>query len=311
MWKTCRVAALAAGIIGLVAVGPALAEPAWLGVELQEVDPDLREALDLYVDEGVLIAGIAPDSPAEEIGLEEGDVILSIAGEAVRSVRGVRRAIRGLEPGDEVTIEIRRDGETMTVNPVLDEADPDLWTRFGPTAPHRVRPPHPPRTHVWSMPDIRIPDLDLTPLHRLGAYFSRPRLGVETRRLDEDLAAYFDVAAGQGVLVLEVIEDTPADEVGIRPGDVIVAVDGETVTSPGDLRDLLLDSEGETVSLDIRRRGSALQLTVELDEPDEHSLGRLLRVESADSEELRGELETLRRELDALRDEVEALRQSN
>jgi len=307
----CRAAALAAGIIGLIGVGPAHAESAWLGVELQEVDPDLREALDLYVDEGVLIAGIAPDSPAEEVGLEEGDVILTIAGDAVRSVRGVRRAIRDLEPGDKVTIEIRRDGETLTLSPVLDEADTGSWTRYGPSAPHRVHPPHPPRTHVWSMPDIDIPDIDLTPLHRLGTYFSRPRLGVETRRLDEDLAAYFDVEEGQGVLVLEVIEDTPADEVGIRPGDVIVAVDGETVSSPGDLRDLLLDHEGDTVSLDILRRGSALELTVELNEPGGHSLGRLLRVEHAESDELRDELEAPREELEPLRDLVEALQRWN
>jgi len=304
--------ALAAGLL-LALPAPAAADGGWLGVSLQVVDDDLRDALELERREGVLVSDVVPDGPAEAAGLENGDVLLEVDGRAMTSVRRVQRAIDRRDPGDEVELLVLRDGERLPLTATLDERDGRLalpgagWHRPGPRSWSFSWPdPHHGRGHG---PYHRGPH-DLGALGRIGDFFARPRLGVETRKLDEDLAAYFEVDAGEGVLVLSVIEDTPAEEVGLRAGDVILRVDGEAIDSPGDLRDALLANAGDTVELEVRRHAETLTLTVELDEPAAGFPGRGLRISGLDDDEaeaLREELARMREELEALRQEVERL----
>jgi len=86
---------LAAVALGTVGAGRVLADDdddsdsgdAWLGVALQELTPSTREALDVdrHV-EGLVIAGVMPDSPAEKAGIQEKDILLSLNGKTVESV---------------------------------------------------------------------------------------------------------------------------------------------------------------------------------------------------------------------------------
>ena len=76
---------VALGGLGLTS-SPTLAEDAWLGVVLQPVDQDLREALDLESGRGVLVAEVMEDSPAESAGIEEGDVIIKVGDRTAKSV---------------------------------------------------------------------------------------------------------------------------------------------------------------------------------------------------------------------------------
>lgn len=283
----------------------ARADDAWLGVSLQEIDETMREALGLEDRQGVLVSDVARRSPAEEAGLEDGDVIVEIDGRAATSARRVARAIERSDPGETVEIVIVRDGERQTLSATLEEATHDeRW--IGPRRGRTFVVPRAPRAPMAPTPDFE----------RLTHFFSRPRLGVETRRLDEDLAPYFGVEAGTGVLVLEVMEDTPAEEAELKAGDVILRVDGESIDSPGDLRDLLLDFEGEKVTLDIKRQKEDLSIEVTLDEPEGrafHGLGRggrtsVFAIPGGDEEELREELESLREELEQLREEIRSLK---
>src|SRR5690242_21822723 len=61
------------------------------------------------------------------------------------------------------------------------------------------------------------------------------RIGVSTVELTKQLADYFGIAGGKGVLVTSVTDDGPAAKAGVRAGDVITAIDGEAVDSPGDI----------------------------------------------------------------------------
>lgn len=299
--------ALAAGL-AVTLPAPASADGGWLGVSLQAVDDDLRDALDLDRREGVLIADVVPGSPADDAGLEDGDVLLEVDGREMTSERRLRRAIDRHDPDDEVEILLLRDGERVRVTATLGEREgPVRWESRGGRPGHPGRswsfswPHHGPR-HFESLPGPG----DLGSLGRLGRFFARPRLGVETRKLDEDLAGYFDVDAGEGVLVLSVIEDTPAAEVGLRAGDVILSVDGDAIDSPGELRDALLAHEGDIVELSVRRHEETLTVSVELDQPAPGSFfGRGLRTSELDP----GEAEALREELARMREELEELRQ--
>lgn len=95
-------------------------------------------------------------------------------------------------------------------------------------------------------------------------------LGVQTQRLNEALMEAFELDADAGgVLVNEVIDGSPADEAGLKRGDLITAIDGKTLATPEQLRRRIRSFDaGETVAVDIVRRGETMSLEVELGELD-------------------------------------------
>ncbi|HKJ75967.1 MAG TPA: Do family serine endopeptidase [Gammaproteobacteria bacterium] len=85
----------------------------WLGVEIQEVTPELAESFGLETTEGVLVAGVLRGGPAAEAGLRPGDVLTHVANEPVEDVRDALDAIASQKPGDETTLQLIREGETL------------------------------------------------------------------------------------------------------------------------------------------------------------------------------------------------------
>jgi S1-C subfamily serine protease len=100
-------------------------KPAFLGVSTQNVTPALVRELDLAVDEGAFVAQVTPDTPADEAGIRDGDVIVQIGGRAIDSSADVLTAVRSHRPGETVEVIINRDGEQITVQATLVER-PDV-----------------------------------------------------------------------------------------------------------------------------------------------------------------------------------------
>jgi serine protease Do len=91
----------------------------WLGVVIQEITPEIAETIG--VKEGILVAQIAPGSPAEKAGLKVGDIIVAIDGEKVREVRELQFRIMKTPPGTEVTLTILRGGKEQTIKAKVGE----------------------------------------------------------------------------------------------------------------------------------------------------------------------------------------------
>ena len=152
-----------------------------------------------------------------------------------------------------------------------------------PAAPHRDRREH---RRVWvngrefsddeihekikvrieGMDDWRGWNEDYSPMFRIS---SRGRLGVRVEKLSPELSEALGVSGGKGVVVLEVIEDTPAQKAGIRAGDVIVEVAGHEVSDRDDLTKALADEVGR-VDIVLTRKGS--RRTVQADLPERKSM---------------------------------------
>ena len=82
-------------------------ERAWLGVQIGDLEPDVALELGLDPDvEGALVVGTFPDTPAEEAGLEEGDVIVAVDGEAIASSGDLTSALADHDPGEEVSLRV-------------------------------------------------------------------------------------------------------------------------------------------------------------------------------------------------------------
>lgn len=234
----------------------------WLGVHVSDVNAESARELKLAGEYGVVIEEVEEESPAAKAGLQAKDVILSFADERVRSSEQLRRLVRETPAGRSVPVQISRDGQTRTlqVTPEAHQAHmamPGMGVMRAPVAMAPPAPPVPPGA-FW----VETPDLDFQ-------VFTRgPMLGISGDELTPQLAEYFGVKAGKGVLVREVMAATAADKAGLKAGDVIVKVDGEAVTSLGELRRALRKKrEGKQVSLTIVRNRAEQNVSVELDQP--------------------------------------------
>ena len=246
---------LLAGLVVCVAATTYAGESAYLGVMLQPLTVDLKEAMDVERDlRGVLISDIVDESPADEYGLRDGDIIIEIGGEAIETVKGAVEAIKSRAPGDQVKIVVLRDGDKKEVVTVQlgerGEDDEEMFEKF----------------HFESLPGITKHFEGFHKEH--GGY-----LGVRIENISSsDLAYYFGVDKREGVLVVEVVDDSPAEEAGIQAGDVILKVDGKEVSNTDKLVKYIRKNEpGDDVELTIKRRRRTKTVEVELGGDKSHA----------------------------------------
>jgi serine protease Do len=273
-----------------------------LGVELREVTGDKARELKLPGEYGAIVEEVEPKSPADKAGLMKGDVILDFAGERVRSVAQLRRLVRETPAGRTVTVQVSRGGEVRTLSVKMEPAKNQF--NFGYVQPK------------ISIPKIEIPKFNFN--FEGNPYFfsgGGPVLGISGDDLTSQLATYFGVKQGKGVLVREVEAGSPAEKAGLKAGDVIVGIDGRQVGSVSDLRHAIpRDFEGKKqVSLSIVRDRREQKLSVELQAPDQltpfHSVEE--EVYRISPEELhRMAAEVLRQQAEASKASLEAARKT-
>ena len=234
---------------------------AWLGVSLQQLTPSLREAMDISTDTGVLITEVVEDSPAEEAGLMMGDIIMEYDGQTVSSPRRLTRLVRSAEPETEVAIKVLRKSKEKTVRVKMGElerekhfkmricGDDDEDELFMEIEREDLLLGMPPFRELWLTRDLW--------------------LGIKPVGLTEQLAGYFRVKDGRGVLIGEVFEDSPAEKAGLLAGDVIVSLDGERIEDTMELREEIGEhEEGEEVSVAVVRDGKEKSFQAVLEESD-------------------------------------------
>ncbi|MDX1442797.1 MAG: DegQ family serine endoprotease [Gammaproteobacteria bacterium] len=98
-----------------------------LGVQIQDVTPDLAKAFDLGDNEGALVSNVVTGSAADEAGIESGDVIVSVNGKKVESFTDLRNRIGLMRVGDEVKMEILRDGKRKTILATIGDPEENVY----------------------------------------------------------------------------------------------------------------------------------------------------------------------------------------
>jgi membrane-associated protease RseP (regulator of RpoE activity) len=237
---------------------------AHLGVTLRDVTVEKARELKLPGEYGALVASVEEDSAAAKAGLQKGDVIVEFAGERVRSAAQLRRLIHETPAGRTVNLQVIRDGQSRTLSAKLQGHTNSFY---------------------FQAPDVHIPQIEINP--NMMAPFNnrnftfmlsgRPTLGVTGEELTSQLAGYFGVKQGKGVLVSEVLAGSPAAQAGLKAGDVIVAVDGKEVTTVAELRKAVELKSGEDtrkLNLTVVRDHHEQTLPVELKRPEPFEHGK-------------------------------------
>ena len=232
---------------------------------------------------GVRIDDVDQDSAAAKAGLREGDIVVDVDGERVRSARQFSRLIQETPDGRSVNLGVVRDGKKQSVS-VTPESRPfafgfdsnmidrevarglrDLGPRLREIEP-RLREIEPrlreiePRLREFRFNGPMDFDFDMLP----RTTSPRGRLGVQLNELTPQLADYFGVKDG-GVLVSSITKDSAAEKAGLKAGDVITSVNGDRVRHTDDLVDELRDAKDGDVTIGIIRdkKESSVKATIE------------------------------------------------
>lgn len=265
---------------------------AYLGVDVSDVTSDRLDALKLKEEKGVEVTMVDQDAPAGKAGLKEHDVILTMNGEPVESGAQLRRMIHETPAGRLVTLGLSRDGQPLSVKVQLG----DRHKEFSYVAPkakefHVEIPPIP------SM-DFEVPQINVVMVH------SSLRSGLMVENITPQLGEFFGVKNGNGVLIRSVERGSRADHAGLRAGDVIVKVNGQTVHDSNDFTHSL--RSGGTVNIGILRDKKEQNLNLIL--PDRKDSGSIFEesedVPEADASTTTIEFSDLRNEIARLQPEI-------
>ncbi len=179
----------------------------WIGVRIQPVTPDIAESLGLKEAKGVLIAGVTEGGPAAAAGIKVGDVVTAFDGRPVADPRELAKMVADAGISASVPVTLRRDGKDVVVTIALgrleESGDEDKPAEKKPAAP--------------PVAELKI-------------------LGMSLAGLTPDLRTRFSVADDvKGVVVTEVASGSAAADKRVQPGDVIVEVAQEAVSTPADV----------------------------------------------------------------------------
>ena len=219
-----------------------------LGVRVENVSRDVNDKEKPSVDRGAYVVEVVEDSPADDAGIKEKDVIVTFDGEKIESSNDLIRAVRRAKPKSEVKIEVVRKGEHKVLTAKIGRESAPRAFSFG-----------------FGNGGTRIPG---TP--KLFRAFGMSELcGLSVEDLTKQLADYFEVPNKRGVLVTEVEPGSSGEKAGFKAGDVIVKADGSTIRRTDDFREQLADSKDREVSIEIIRKGKPLSLTMKVEREEE------------------------------------------
>lgn len=209
----------------------------WLGVRIQQVTDEIAESLGMDDAMGALVAGVNPDGPAAGTGIEAGDVIIKFDNRDVEEMRDLPKIVADTDPGNEVDVDVFRDGEILTFQVEVgrletSDAENADYNRGTDDEDGDEGQPEPSTVSV---------------------------LGLTLSELSDEFRSQFEIGEEvDGVIVTEVDPSSAAADKGIVAGTVIVEVSQTEVTSPSQVADRVkeLEEDGRRSALLLLSNGS-------------------------------------------------------
>lgn len=172
----------------------------WLGVSVQDLNDDLRSYFGIKENQGVIIVKVYPDSPAQASGLREGDLILSFNEQMVKRTRDLVNMVSSSEADKTFAVKLIREGKELAL-----------------------------KVKITKRPE------GLEALTETGSESGKATFrGMAVEEISPAYQQRFRLKERSGVIVVYVEENSAADKGGVRPGDVIVKVDGKDINNKED-----------------------------------------------------------------------------
>ncbi len=168
----------------------------WLGVIIQDIDANLATYFGLEDNSGALVSRIVEASPAEKAGLKPGDIIISLGDEKIKNTESLLRALLKKNIGEKVSLGVVRNSKLYSAVVEIAERPEDK------TVSVEQKKPEP----------------------EVSQKVIKSWRGIEVSDITSDIAQRFKIAAESGVIILSVEPQSPAEQAGLRPGDVIYEI---------------------------------------------------------------------------------------
>ncbi|MGO8692601.1 MAG: Do family serine endopeptidase [Rectinemataceae bacterium] len=198
----------------------------WLGASLGQIDQATADELGADPQKGAFVADIFRDSPASRGGLEPGDVVLSVNGMDVTGADRLVNIVGDLPVDKKARFVVLRDGKTMNLDVVI-----------------AVR-----KETMAADGASEYPGADV--------------VSVKSDQIDPSALP----AGARGVFVANIAAKSPADVIGLKPGDIITAVNDKRISTVGEFYRYLNDPANRKIGFTVRRDGQTLT-TLEFDKP--------------------------------------------
>jgi serine protease Do len=197
----------------------------WIGVRIQQLDDQIAETLGLGRTRGALVAGVTDNGPAAKAGMQSGDVVIRFDGQTIREMRDLPRVVADTAVGKTVEIVVMRKGKEEKLSITLGRLeDSEKAQQASAKAPG--------------------PEAQKSATRRL--------LGLELSTLTDDMRKRFKVKDNvKGVLVVSIERGSPLSDQRVQPGDVILEITGEAISSPADFQKRIdgLKKDGKKTAL--------------------------------------------------------------
>ncbi|KPK73133.1 hypothetical protein AMJ87_02710 [candidate division WOR_3 bacterium SM23_60] len=197
----------------------------YLGVYLQDISTDLKDALDLPSLEGVLISEVVSNTPAEKAGIQSGDVVVEYDGKKVKNRQSFKIQVAATPIGETVTVKVIRDGKEKKLRVTIEEYPDEM-------------------SQIEERKD-------------------ESELGLQVVSVTDAQAQRFNLGATRGVVVIQVDNESPAADAGVRVGDVILSVGKTEISDVDDYRAAIaVLEEGKAAIFHIQRGERKLYIAV-------------------------------------------------
>jgi serine protease Do len=199
----------------------------WLGVMIQKITPELKDKLSLKDERGALVADVTAGGPADTAGIKRGDVIVSFDGKEIREMRDLPYIVASTPVGKTVTVTVVRNGLKKIFQVKIEE----LKEEKEPVAVSK----------------------------------DEENFGMTVKEITPELAQNFGLSEKSGLVVVQVDNNTPAEEAGIQPGDIILELDQVPVKSLEQFTHKIKTyKKGDTILFLVKRKGATLYITLEI-----------------------------------------------
>jgi serine protease Do len=200
----------------------------WLGVNIQDLKGDLADYYGAKNSEGVLVTEVIPGNPADKAGIKAKDIITAVNGEKVKTSRELTAKAATLPVGETTKITVLRDGKEKTLD-----------------------------VKVAKRP-LTVADAGKPPVEKEGEF------GLQVTDLTPELAQRLKTNRAAGVVVVGVRPDSKASKAGVEQGDLILEVNRQSVSSTGELKQLLAKYKGDDAISLLVQRGNAGMMVLKM-----------------------------------------------
>ncbi len=199
----------------------------WLGVEIQDITPEIARAMKLIESNGALVSDVASDSPADRAGIKRGDVILEFNGHKINETEQLPRTVAATKPGIELKIKVLRNGSEKSL---LVKLEPLSSTKNSNTEQSEN---------------------------------TEGTLGLTVEKLTSDIANKLGIEDNTGVIVTKVDSGSLAEEAGFQNGDVILEVNRKRIRNLEDYKNMASSlKESQTTLFLVKREEVTLYIAL-------------------------------------------------